>query len=103
MNYESYLNCRNFSFILQLLSSSIFSPIYSLTKKLGISWHDVVKKTAEKVRSEDFNGKFKDLYNQFCEESEGELFDTPEEAIKFYQKEENYKLLLDGEVGENFR
>ncbi len=101
MNYESYLNCRNFSFILQLLSSSIFSPIYSLTKKLGISWHDVVKKTAEKVRSEDFNGKFKDLYNQFCEESEGELFDTPEEAIKFYQKEENYKLLLDGEVGEN--
>ena len=101
MNYESYLNCRNFSFILQLLSSSIFSPIYSLTKKLGISWHDVVKKTAEKVRSEEFKGKFKDLYNQFCKESENELFNTKEEAVNIYKQKNNYKLLLEGEIGEN--
>jgi radical SAM superfamily enzyme YgiQ (UPF0313 family) len=101
MSYESYLNCRNFSFILQLLSASIFSPIYKLTQKLGISWHEVVKKTAELIRTKDFKGKFKDLYIEFCTEAENELFESREEAIKFYQKEENYQSLLKGDIGEN--
>tara|TARA_B100001540_G_scaffold300060_1_gene305128 strand:- start:971 stop:3082 length:2112 start_codon:yes stop_codon:yes gene_type:complete len=101
MSYQSYLNCRNFSFILQLLSASIFSPIYKLTQKLGISWHEVVKKTAELIRTAEFKGKFKDLYNEFCDEAEKELFDSKEEAISFYRKDENYELLLKGEIGEN--
>ena len=101
MSYQSYLNCRNFSFILQLLSASIFSPIYKLTQKLGISWHEVVKKTAELIRTAEFKGKFKDLYNEFCDEAEKELFDSKEEAINFYRKDENYELLLKGEIGEN--
>ena len=101
MSYESYLNCRNFSFILQLLSSSIFYPVYKLTKKLNISWHDVVKKTADSIKNGDFNGKFKDLYNEFCTEAENELFDSEEEAKEFYSKDENYELLLKGDIGEN--
>ena len=43
-------------------------------------------------------GKFKDLYDDFCKESRDELFDTKEEAIKFYSKPENYKLLLSGDI-----
>jgi radical SAM superfamily enzyme YgiQ (UPF0313 family) len=101
MSYESYLNCRNFSFILQLLSASIFAPIFKLTQKLGISWHDVVNKTAELIKTKDFKGKFKDLYIEFCTEAENELFESREEAIEFYNKEENYKLLLAGDIGEN--
>mgnify|MGYP006128556527 CR=1 FL=1 len=101
MSYESYLNCRNFSFILQLLSASIFSPIYKLTEKLGISWHEVVKKTAELIKDENFNGKLKDLYIEFCTEAENELFESREEAIEFYTKEENYQSLVKGDIGEN--
>ncbi len=101
MSYESYLNCRNFSFILQLLSASIFSPIYKLTQKLGISWHEVVKKTADLIKTKNFKGKFKDLYIEFCTEAENELFESREEAIEFYKKEENYQLLLKGDIGEN--
>ena len=101
MSYESYLNCRNFSFILQLLSASIFSPIYKLTQKLGIGWHDVVKKTAELIKNKNFTGKFKDLYIEFCTEAENELFVSREEAIEFYTKDENYQSLLKGDIGEN--
>ncbi len=101
MSYENYLNCRNFSFILQLLSASIFSPIYKLTKKLNISWHDVVKKTSEVIKEKEFKGKFKDLYNDFCKEAENELFDSEQEAYEFYSKDENYKKLLKGDIGEN--
>jgi radical SAM superfamily enzyme YgiQ (UPF0313 family) len=101
MSYESYLNCRNFSFILQLLSASIFSPIFKLTQKLGIGWHDVVKKTAELIKNKNFTGKFKDLYIEFCTEAENELFVSREEAIEFYTRDENYQLLLKGDIGEN--
>ncbi len=101
MSYENYLNCRNFSFILQLLSASIFSPIYILTKKLNISWHDIVRKTSEAIKEKEFKGKFKELYNDFCKEAENELFDSEQEAYEFYSKDENYKKLLKGDIGEN--
>ena len=48
-----------------------------------------------------FKGKLKDLYNEFCKESHSELFDTQEEAIKYYSIPKNYKSLLNGDVGEN--
>jgi len=101
MSYEGYLNCRNFSFILQLLSASIFHPIYKLTKKLNISWHDVVKKTAESIKNGETNEKFKTLYNEFCTEAENELFDSEKEANTFYTKDKNYERLLKGDIGEN--
>ena len=34
MNYQSYLNCRNYSFIVKLLGQPVFSPIYKLTQKI---------------------------------------------------------------------
>ena len=40
----------------------------------------------------DFNGGFKDLYDDFCKESQNELFETKEEAI--YVTDEIEKLLL---------
>ena len=30
MSFESYLNCRNYSFILQILGHEIFIPIYKI-------------------------------------------------------------------------
>ena len=38
------------------------------------------------TNSKEFKGKFKDLYNQFCKESENELFNTKEEAVNIYKK-----------------
>ena len=35
MNYQSYMKCRNYSFIIQLLGHQAFTPIYKLTQKLG--------------------------------------------------------------------
>ena len=101
MNLQSYLNCRNYNFIVQLLGSPFFSPIYELVRKLDISWHEFSRKIYEMVKDKDFNGKLKDLYNEFCAESFNELFDTEEEAVEHYSKKDNYELLLKGDVGEN--
>ena len=101
MSYQSYLNCRNYSFILKLLGHSIFLPINTLTQKIGISWFDFSKELTKALAKGDFNGGFKDLYDDFCKESQNELFETKEEAINFYSKPENYRALLLGDIGEN--
>ena len=43
----------------------------------------------------------KKLYDEFCFESHNELFDTEDDAKKFYSIDENYQKLLKGEMGEN--
>ena len=101
MNYQSYLNCRNFGFILRLLGHPAFIPVYKLTNKLGISWFDFTKKLTNIIQKKGFTGKVKDLYDDFCKESHNELFDTLEEARDFYTKDKNYNLLAKGDIGEN--
>ena len=101
MSYEDYLDCRNFSFILQLLGNPVFSSFSKLTQKIGISFYDFSRQVTNVIKNKNFKGKFKDLYNRFCKESSDELFDSKKEAIEFYSKAKNYKSLLKGEIGEN--
>ena len=101
MSYEEYLNCRNYSFIVKLLGHPVFSPIDKLTRKLGIGWFDFSRAVTSVVQDKNFKGKFKDLFEDFCKESFEELFETREDAIVFYSKPENYKALIQGDVGEN--
>ena len=101
MNYQSYMKCRNYSFILQLLGHQAFTPIYKLTQKLGISWYDFSKEFTSTIQDKKFQGKFKNIYNGFCKESHEELFDSIEEVKTYYSKSENYKALLAGDIGEN--
>ena len=61
MSYKSYLNCRNYSFILQILGHEIFIPIYKLTQKLGINWYDFSRSVNDVLKKKNFKGKFKDF------------------------------------------
>ena len=101
MNFQSYLKCRNYNFILQLLSHGIFRPVYKLTQKIGINWFNFSKELADAIQNKNFKGKLKNLYNEFCRESHNELFDSKEEVIKFYSQPKNYKSLVKGEIGGN--
>ena len=94
MSFESYLKCRNYNFILQLLSHGVFRPVYKLTQKIGISWFNFSKALADLIQEKDFGGKVKELYNEFCKESYNELFNSEEEVINFYTKSKNYESLL---------
>ena len=101
MTFESYMKCRNYNFVLQLLNHVIFRPIYKLTQKIGFSWFDISKLVANALTEDSFTGKLKDLYNEFCKESADECFDSIEECIEYYSKQENYDLLMKGDIGEN--
>ena len=101
MNLESYLRCRNHSFIVKMLSQQIFNPVQKLAEKFGINWYDLTREVANVVQKKDYKGKFKDVFEGFCNESESELFTSVKEAADFYKKPENYKALVDGDIGEN--
>ena len=101
MSFESYLECRDYSFILRLISSQSFLPIYKLAKQLNISWFEVSKKLSELVQDKNYNGKLKEIFKNFCKESHDELFETQQETIEFYSIEENYQKLVSGDIGDN--
>jgi hypothetical protein len=65
------------------------------------SSNDFSRTLAKTIQDDKYSGKLKDLYNNFCTESFNELFDTKEEAVKFYSKKENYESLMAGDIGEN--
>jgi hypothetical protein len=101
MSFESYMKCRNYNFVLQLLNHVIFRPIYKLTQKIGLSWFDVSKLVADTLTEDNFKGKLKDLYEEFCKESADECFDSIEETVEYYSKQENYDRIMKGDIGEN--
>ena len=101
MSYEDYLECRNFSYILRLISTQTFLPIYKLAKKLNLSWFQISLEFYALLKDEKYELKLKEIFKDFCKESKEELFDTKEDAINFYSKEENYNRLKKGDIGEN--
>ena len=101
MSYQSYLNCRNYSFIVKLLGQPVFTPIYKLIQKIGISWYDFSRAVTKTVEDNSHKSQLKTLYDEFCYESHNELFETEKKAKDFYSIEENYQKLFRGEMGEN--
>jgi radical SAM superfamily enzyme YgiQ (UPF0313 family) len=101
MSEKDYLDCRNYSFVVRLLSSQVFNPIYKMLTKLNISWYDFSIKVSKTITDDSFKGKLKDLFEDFCKESQNELFDSKDEVVRFYSDEKNYEKLRKGLIGEN--
>jgi len=101
MNYDGYLNCRNYSFILKLLGHPLFYPLNILLKKIGIEWYDFSRVLFNKLKNGSLEGKFRDLFLEFNKKAIDELFTTKEECMKFYQENENYNKMVEGNLAEN--
>jgi len=106
MAYDDYLECRRFSFIVIFFSNFIFTPIRRLLEKdLDIKYYDFIKLIFDFVENNKKNNlelkKFSNIYSEYSNETEDELFNSREEIYEFYSKEENYKKLLNSELGDN--
>ena len=106
MPYEDYLECRRFSFLINLFTYSVFFPLKRLIKKdLGVSFFNFVWAIFEELEKNNLknsqNSKFSKFYFEFSKESEDELFETKKDIYEFYSKDENYQKLLTAELGDN--
>ena len=106
MPYEDYLECRRFSFLINLFTYSVFFPLKRLIKKdLGVSFFNFVWAIFKELEKKNLNNfknlKFLKFYFEFSKESEDELFETKQDIYEFYSKDENYQKLLTAELGDN--
>ena len=109
MSFEEYLECRRFSLLNHFFSYSVFVPIKKLLRKdLNISLYEFIFSLFETLegRKKNKDGKklpenFSKIYFDFSKESEDELYDSKEHIENFFSSDENYKRLLEGELGDN--
>ena len=87
MNYQSYLNCRNYSFIVKLWDNQYFHQYINNTK-IGIGWYEFSRAVTKVVQEKNHKSQLKKLYDEFYFRSHNELFDTEDDAKKFYSIDE---------------
>ena len=109
MPYEDYLKCRRFSLLNHFFTYSVFTPIKKLLRKdLDISLYEFIFsifQTLEGKKQNEYTQKLPEkllrIYFDFSKESEAELYDSKEHIYEFFSNDENYKKLLNGELGDN--
>ena len=99
MSFEDYLECRGFAFVMALFTSEQFDALRRLVLESGLNMYDYCLYLYEIIKS----GKTEvsDLYHQYLKETKEELWDSKEELYKYFEKEENYQKIINGELGDN--
>ncbi len=109
MPYDDYLECRRFSLLNHFFTYAVFTPIKKLLRNdLDISLYEFIFsifQTLEGKKQNRYNKKLPDkllkIYFDFSKECEAELYDSKQHINEFFSKDENYKKLLEGELGDN--
>jgi len=95
MSFEDYLDCRGFMFVCLLLMDA----------RLGWFRQDIddyfsfAVQFWEELPNTDTT--FARIYKDFMLEAKTELWDTREAFVEHFSKDENYELLLQGNLGDN--
>jgi len=100
MSFDDYLAIRGFSLIVEVIHNSRpFHELFKFSSILGLSIYDFIIKVYENI--DNAPEKVQYVVQSFINETKSELWDSEEELIAHYQKDENYKNLLNGDVGGN--
>ena len=87
----------------------MFTPVKKLLRKeLNISLYEFIflifqslENDKEKKNNKKIPEKFLKIYFDFSKESEEELYESKKHIEEYFSNDENYKKLLDGELGDN--
>ena len=109
MPYDDYLECRRFSLLNHFFTYAVFTPIKKLLRNdLDISLYEFIFSMFQTLEGKKQNKYYKKLpdkllkiYFDFSRECEAELYDSKQHIYDFFSKDENYKKLLEGELGDN--
>jgi radical SAM superfamily enzyme YgiQ (UPF0313 family) len=100
MSFDDYVETRKYHLISSIFwNDSWFDEAVTFSQKLGVKrsqWFDSMLPELEASA-----GPARDLLDRFVGETVGELFPTVESCAEFYKREENFKRLLNGDVGDN--
>ena len=91
---------RILAFIIYVTGRGIvYDPILKFLKEYNIDVFDFYLKIKDNINTAP--KEIQELFNRFEQSTRNELWDSKEEILEYYQKDENYQKLLDGDEGIN--
>ena len=100
MTFEEYINLRILAFIIFVTNQGIvFDAIQKLLREQDIDVFELYYGML--TNKKNSSGKTQKVIEQFKQATIGELWDSPQELLENFQKDSEYKKLLDGKAGTN--
>jgi len=100
MSFDSYLWIRGLSLIVEIINNNRpFASLFKYVICLGILPSEFIMEVYNSIDSASQN--VKNVLKEFLKETSDELWETEKELYDYYQKEENYQKLCNGEAGGN--
>jgi uncharacterized radical SAM superfamily protein len=100
MTFKEYIDLRNLAFIIFVTNQGIvFDAIQKLLHEQDIDVFELYYTML--TNKENSSENTQKVIEQFQQATTGELWDSPQELLKNFQKDSEYKKLLNGEAGTN--
>lgn len=100
MPFRDYLDIRKFALITEVVfNNQIFDVFFQYAESEGIKVSKFISTALKNINKAP--KKIIEIFEEFNRETKEELWDSEDEMVKFYQKEENFQKLVTGEAGGN--
>lgn len=100
LSFEDYVDCRVYLFFIDVLyNTKLFQALINYFNLFGIKTSDWVHYIFENQRLLDTD--FLNIVESFREETVSELWDSEEDIHKFFESQDNFRLLENYDVGGN--
>ena len=99
LSFDDYLYVRSIALMVESLHNGRpFHEFFAYAKQYGIRAGTFLKNLLDNINLSPV--KVRKVFEDFIEETKGELWDSEEDLIKHYNQEKNYKLLREGKLEE---
>jgi radical SAM superfamily enzyme YgiQ (UPF0313 family) len=99
--FEDYLNCRVYALgCAGFWHDNNFEDVLRFAEQQGVKRSEWLDRLIVDLQAIN-DGPLHAYVQNFVNETRGELFDTPQECIEFYSREENFQRLMSSEIGDN--
>lgn len=100
LSFSEYLKARRLHLILIIYYNGFrFKPLIKLMEFYGIKNVAWLGELSENI--DDSNSGVRNLFKKFLEETKNEIFNSYQECVSFFSKEDNFQRLFKGEAGGN--
>jgi len=99
LSFDEYVKCRGFAYICFLFARQQYDILARHLSEFSIDTFDFFDKLFIKLESE--GSEFSRLFNDLLQDTRDELHKSHDSIYEEFTKPENYKRLMEGEVGDN--
>ena len=100
MSFQDYLDMRKLHLLVKTtFFEKAYDALLNYAKANGIQLNELIHRCYDGLGNAPPEVKL--VFNEYIEDTKRELWDSEEEMINFYNKEENYNKLATGELGGN--